>query len=489
MSGETVLVIDDSPTIRKVVASNLTRAGYSVESACDGQDGLEVAQQVNPQLILLDFVMPRMNGFQFCRALREISNLARVPVVLMSAKGDKIGAKFIQQMGAVDSITKPFSPEALLAVSTHVLAKYREGADDVTAKIDLLGEAEPEDIDPIEGPLSDEVLAGDEELSGEVTSPGVPAPAPVDEGDDPLAPRLEQGDDPLASWLVELVLEAIPELSDRREALVAALQQTATPAARAEPARALGDERAVADSAPLTGDIAVVPLAEVLQMLQLQNHNGCFEIARDRFRVKVHFRHGKIDLAQAEEGRSEFLLGRYMVEEEIISRAELEHLLRNRSENDSSLLGQQLVSRGYLTPDDLARLLERQSCELVYEVLRWRRGRFALFPGRICREAESAQLGLSVEAILLEGFRRVDEWRLIEQSIEDFDVLFIRDDAAIERFGVERLTGEEQTVLEAVDGRRTVRDVVEMTQMGSFLVSKLLYRLMSVKLIQKRGVE
>ena len=126
MSGETVLVIDDSPTILKVVQLVLTKAGFDVETAADGEAGLAAAGAVRPNLILLDFVMPRMNGYQVCRSLAGDDGLKDIPVVLMSAKGDQVGERFVKVMGIVDYITKPFSPEAITAVVQHTINKYTE---------------------------------------------------------------------------------------------------------------------------------------------------------------------------------------------------------------------------------------------------------------------------------------------------------------------------------------------------------------------------
>ncbi len=474
MAGETILVIDDSPTIRKVVAANLRKSGYAVETAVDGQDGLEVAQRLNPDFILLDFVMPRMNGFQFCRALQGISNLACVPVVLMSAKGDKIGAKFIQQMGVVDSITKPFSPEALLAVTDHVLTKFKNGTNDATARIDLSTVLDELD-DELDDDFEDDAPVVDETSSRISMLPFEDGHCARDVAED------------IAARVADILTTALPDLSDLGDEIEEALSKHLTPKALEKVSQTLARLEPTVGRAAFVGDVAKVPLAEVFQLLQLQMQSGCFEVRRDRFRALVYIRNGRVDLAQAREGRKEFLLGRYLVEEEIIDRTELELLLRNQPPGETALLGQQLLLRGYLTKDDLDRLLERQTCELVYEVLRWRRGRFAFRPDVSSREAELAGLGLSAESILMEGFRRVDEWRVIEQKIEDFDVVVVRDDAAVERFGLEQLTGEELTLLDAVNGRRAVRDLVDITQMSSFLVSKLLFRLLSVKLIRKRS--
>ncbi len=80
MAGELVLVIDDSPTITKVVQLVLTKAGYQVQTAADGEDGLSALRKQRPELILLDFVMPRMNGYQFCRELTSDPKLRDIPV-------------------------------------------------------------------------------------------------------------------------------------------------------------------------------------------------------------------------------------------------------------------------------------------------------------------------------------------------------------------------------------------------------------------------
>src|SRR5262245_18135591 len=124
MPGETILVIDDSPTILKVVQLVLTKAGFQVVTAVDGEAGVESARTAKPDMILLDFVMPKMNGYQVCRTLAGEQELRDIPVVLMSAKGDQVGERFVKVMGIVDYITKPFSPEAITAVVQHTVGKY-----------------------------------------------------------------------------------------------------------------------------------------------------------------------------------------------------------------------------------------------------------------------------------------------------------------------------------------------------------------------------
>ena len=108
-----ILVVEDSATVRHLVEAVLRGAGYSVETAVDGVDGLERVHRSTFDLALVDFVMPRLNGYQFAQAMRGIPGGAEVPLVLMSARAESIGARFGQQTGAVATLVKPFTPTAL----------------------------------------------------------------------------------------------------------------------------------------------------------------------------------------------------------------------------------------------------------------------------------------------------------------------------------------------------------------------------------------
>ncbi|MBI2893298.1 MAG: response regulator [Deltaproteobacteria bacterium] len=456
MAGERILVVDDSATIRRVVEMTLVRAGFAVECAVDGQDGIARAQESPPDLVLLDFVMPRMNGYQFCHALRGIANLRDTPVVLMSAKGDKIGGQFVEQTGAVDAITKPFSPDALLAVVEHVIAKWKGRS---------TPEATPEERTDENPPVA-------EDLNERAAQR--------------LADAAQEIAVRVATRTVEAVIRQRPELAP----LVRELESSVAAAFGRDALDRLGAELRALEAGErglqaLAGDLGMVPLGEILQLLQLQKQTGVLEIQGEPAEIAICFRDGVIDLAQSRGGPQDMLLGRYLIEEDLISKQDLDMLLKNRTGN--RLLGDQLVKLGYILADDLHRALTRQTSELIYEVLRWRGGTFRFSKGARRPEADAARLDLPVASILLEGFRRVDEWRLIEQHIESFDLVLHRDDEAIDRMGSGRLTREEALVLDFVNGRNTVRDIAERSRMGSFEVSRVLYRLLQVGLIRKRS--
>jgi len=110
-----VLSVDDSSVVRKLVTMILTAEGFKVSTASDGLDGVNKAKEIKPDIILLDFVMPKMNGFQVCRILQKDEKLRQIPVILVTSKGDKVGDKFVDQLGVTGYITKPFQPEELVS--------------------------------------------------------------------------------------------------------------------------------------------------------------------------------------------------------------------------------------------------------------------------------------------------------------------------------------------------------------------------------------
>ena len=122
-----VLSVDDSSVVRKLVTMILTAEGFKVSTAADGLDGINKAKEIKPDIILLDFVMPKMNGFQVCRILQKDEKLRQIPVILVTSKGDKVGDKFVNQLGVTDYITKPFQPEELVT-KIHQTLEAQEGA-------------------------------------------------------------------------------------------------------------------------------------------------------------------------------------------------------------------------------------------------------------------------------------------------------------------------------------------------------------------------
>ena len=527
-----ILVVDDSPTIRRVVSAILERHGYEASLASDGEDALEALQsgEVKADLVLLDFVMPRMNGYQFCRALRADPELTMMPVVLMSAKSDRIRDQFVQQTGAIDAITKPFDAQALVAVVENALRRVNSGH---------ASSSRLPDLDPDE-----------------------PANQPIE-----IETRRTHVAQIVATKLAHIVTRVMTEKPNVSPAeLASALTERLAKDALLEMVEAVRDlERGGANSGSvLTGDLGVVPIGAILQLLQVENQTGVLVCRSGTADVVATFRKGLIDLVQSSGAGDEFRLGRYFIEEGIVTPAQIDDVMSRMSVPDITeedgvprshvsfreggsplpfpvpspseplisvktpdtvredvharitmpglpppslrrasqvpgsappitdvdpkrrLLGATLLAVGKITESQLRTALTRQSSELLYEVLRWPKGRFDFRSDPASEIVESAQLGLPVASVVMEGFRRVDEWRVLERTLGSFDGVLVRDDLALRSIDMGTLPSKEKVVLDAVDGERTVRSIIAASHMSSFDACRVLVQFLEARVLRRR---
>jgi twitching motility two-component system response regulator PilH len=110
----TVLVVDDSPTETMVFRNTPLKAGIRVETAVNGQEGVEASQRLLPDLILMDVIMPILNGFQATRMLQRDAATARIPVIMVTTKDQLTDRAWGLRQGAVDYLVKPVNTEALI---------------------------------------------------------------------------------------------------------------------------------------------------------------------------------------------------------------------------------------------------------------------------------------------------------------------------------------------------------------------------------------
>jgi CheY-like chemotaxis protein len=375
-----------------------------VEAAHTGEGGIEAAQAHTPDLILLDFLLPDLKGDDVCRAISANMRLEKVPVIVMSAKGEDIGECFAVMPNVMNIITKPFSPEALLAVVIHTLEKV---------------------------------------------------------GRKPASSGAKSG-------------------SDSRIDLASLIPGEATNESLARESTGFGTA--------LAGDLAIVSIADVLLLLQDRGYTGSVGLSHGRARMEIYLGQGRVDFAGAQGVADEFLLGRFLVSGGHLSQETLAEVLEDRRRDGSKeLLGAYLCSRGLLASTGLHKAMAKQTAALVFESLRWGSGRFTFSPlTELPAQAREAALSLPVDGLILEGLRRVEEWRVIEQEIGDFDMTFVRNEDKLAGFGRGQLLREETAIVDLVNGRNTVRDIIRISKMGSYDVTQVLFRLLRSKLIRRR---
>jgi hypothetical protein len=345
-----------------------------------------------------------LNGDDVCRAISGNVTLADIPVIVMSAKGEDIGEWFAVMPNVVNIITKPFSPDALIAVVGHTLEK-----------------------------------------SGR--KPATTAAKPEGESRIDLAALL-----------------APESKAESKEAKEPALD------------------------AALAGDLAIVSIADVLLLLQDRGHTGTVTLSNGRAQLDIYLGQGRVDFAGARGIAEEFLLGRFLVGGGHLSEQDLSRVIAERQASDNrELLGAYLCARGMLTPTGLRKAMAKQTSALVFESLRWGSGRFAFrAQAELPAMAREAALALPVDGLILEGLRRVEEWRVIEQEIGDFDMTFVRNEDKLANVGRGQLMREEAAIAELVNGKNTVRDLIQISKMGSYDVTQVLFRLLRSKLIRRR---
>lgn len=111
-----ILVVEDSPTVLYLTAAALTQSGYEVLKATDGIEALRIAVEEKPDLVLLDVILPKLNGYQVCRRLKAEPQTATIPVVMITSKSKDTERDWGLEQGADDYIVKPFQPSELLSV-------------------------------------------------------------------------------------------------------------------------------------------------------------------------------------------------------------------------------------------------------------------------------------------------------------------------------------------------------------------------------------
>lgn len=123
---EKILIVEDEKDIVKMLDYNLKKEGYRTIAAADGEDALDSAKRQNPDLIILDLMLPGMDGLEVCKHLKKEPKTAHIPIIMLTAKAQEADKVIGLELGADDYVTKPFSPRELMARLKAVLRRSQE---------------------------------------------------------------------------------------------------------------------------------------------------------------------------------------------------------------------------------------------------------------------------------------------------------------------------------------------------------------------------
>jgi two-component system alkaline phosphatase synthesis response regulator PhoP len=137
MAKESVLVIEDDEDIQELVNYNLTKEGYQTSCVASGEDGLKTARAKLPNLIVLDLMLPGIDGLEICKLIKADPKTQHIPIVMLTAKGEESDVVTGLELGADDYITKPFSPKVLVARVRSILRRKAKPTDSDEATVSI----------------------------------------------------------------------------------------------------------------------------------------------------------------------------------------------------------------------------------------------------------------------------------------------------------------------------------------------------------------
>jgi len=428
MAGEKILDIDDSPTVQRLIEMILSAQGYEVVLASDGEEGIAKARSERPAVILVDFVMPKMNGFQVCKTLKEDPEFKDTPIILVTSKGDKVGSKFVDTLGITEYFTKPFQPEELLAKIREVIDKRAE------------------------------------ELA--------PPPPPAAKGAKHAAAA------PPAAGSLEAMVRAIVE-----QVLDEFVQNTLPDIIKEQLAKGGQQAPHPASNAGIRGNLASVRIVEVMQMLGLQRQTGKLVINRGGDAVEVYFQDGTVVFASSDCTGSRTAVEGMLKKSCKIEEDSLRHAMRI-AEMTSQPIDRVLVQEKLIDQKGFVDCLRRYTESSVYKIMAWQDGDF--YFENAAPPVFAAPVHLKVDDLLLEGARRADEWTLIQQKIPDFTIVFEPMIGNADELATRGMSDMDMKVFSLVNGRRTIQEITDMLCLSEFEVAKSMFILLSVNLIRKK---
>jgi two-component system alkaline phosphatase synthesis response regulator PhoP/two-component system response regulator ResD len=155
MAGETILVVDDEPNIRELARMYLEQGGFQVITASNGSIALDQIRYEQPALVVLDLMLPEIDGWEVCRKIRSSS---LVPIIMLTARDDDVDKIVGLEMGADDYLTKPFNPRELVARVRAILRRSSANSAQLIDEVRTLG-------DVTLNPISHEVMVGEQKLN------------------------------------------------------------------------------------------------------------------------------------------------------------------------------------------------------------------------------------------------------------------------------------------------------------------------------------
>ncbi len=470
-----ILIIDDSLTIRRLLEMTLSKLGLVLETAALGRTGLELARQLKPRLILLDYVLPDIRGSEVCAELARDPATASIPIVVMSAKGDDIRPLFKHQRAVVEFIAKPFSPPEITHLVEQTLARLDAAAATAAASAASAAAAVPAASN------GHQVATARSEATP--TQPRETAARMVFSV---LRERLAR----IPEWYGELNGQAPAPFFARKlltqevvgNLLDGLARQTPSPSSAST-----GDDTnstSLIAVSPFSGSTVFLATGPLLRLVADSHRTGELRLSGTDGELSLYFERGDLLLALARDQdaarRTAALAGDASTSPELFQRAS-----DDARRMDLPILAV-LAQQGLLGADPRS-VLHRHGRQTLIQALGhgplsylWRDGALPKFVAAVGQ-------AIALDQLTLERLRLVDDWSQIELQVTSLDQVCERVPDFRQLFQRFDLDAMEKRVLLHVNGRYQVKDLVQRCGLSTFEVFHILYRLMQVRLVRQRA--
>jgi DNA-binding response OmpR family regulator len=480
MGARTILIVEPNPGIMIVGRNVLARAGYDVHAVSTIDEALKDAKKRSFDCILLD---GRHSEPEVLIALSR-SKTAGVPIIITVQKGrDVLTVEALEAGGwsglieISEVIEKPFSPERLLQsvekalsrsvertdpsiiIDEHAMLLADEEGDERTEKFERL---EAFDLTLYERPESRAAVIEHREARPRDTSS--------------INPRFARLMAALKQGLNEQEIGFEP-----RQLL--ALARNCESALQGEDVFEQTWDTDGRGVLAMQGYLEHLSLDNVVQISASVAPPSRVVLEVKEQRIEIFFQGPNVVFARQSNMPEGFTLGRFLVASGVVDESSVDRSSQTR-QGATTRIGQRLLALGLVGERDLKAALRRQTEELVYEAVRWTEGRFVLYANEpLPPEAVDAQVCLPIHHLLLEGMRRLDEYRRIAHEVGDMRSVIDRIERSDERAVIDQLRPDERSLLEQVDGHRTVEDLVRSLRRTSYDVVKSLHALRGHRLV------
>ncbi|MDI6801532.1 MAG: response regulator [Thermodesulfovibrionales bacterium] len=375
MSKGNVVVIDDSHIMRKLAMIALSEEGYKVYTAENGEEGLELAEKVSPSVIVVDFIMPRMNGYQFCKMLKDSEKLKDIPVILVTGKGEDTGIQFRKKFGICSYLVKPFEPIELVDM-VNASAQQRQ-AETIASPEDVYSAPEPE----------------------EVAEP-VPSYLEVEEK---MPPQTITEPEPVYSHVpeIEKVIESAIRNYFHKE-FPSVLQNNIASILKQSPAMKISD-------IILSGELSYFNIFDIFQLVDVEKLTGCLYVYSPAVSYEVYFDKGYVVLATtSSEGKN--ILSRDVLDKKGISKEEYNRVVNLSKERGITLL-EVFVSEGILSEEAITAILREHMGNVICDIIDVDAGKFFMEKAPLPDYIMNMPIRLKASQFIFEAVKKVAKKR------------------------------------------------------------------------------